>query len=42
VLRTISDRADAAAPVDFKAFLQRVASPYATGILNRFIQAWSL
>lgn len=42
VLRTVSDRADAAAPVDFKAFLQRVASPYATGILNRFIQAWSL
>jgi adenosylhomocysteine nucleosidase len=42
VLRTVSDRADAAAPVDFTAFLRRVASPYATGILNRFVHAWAV
>ncbi|OZI37271.1 5'-methylthioadenosine/S-adenosylhomocysteine nucleosidase [Bordetella genomosp. 10] len=39
VLRTVSDRADAAAPVDFKAFLHEVASFYSAGIIGRFIAA---
>ncbi len=34
VLRTISDRADGTAYVDFSAFLARVASVYAVGILR--------
>jgi adenosylhomocysteine nucleosidase len=37
VIRTISDRADSTASVDFRAFLQRVASVYAVGILRRFL-----
>ncbi|QEI08688.1 5'-methylthioadenosine/adenosylhomocysteine nucleosidase [Pigmentiphaga aceris] len=37
VLRTISDRADSTASVDFRAFLQRVASVYAVGIVRRFL-----
>lgn len=41
VLRTISDRADASAPVDFAAFLHRVASRYASGILQRFIENYT-
>lgn len=39
IVRTVSDRADAAAPVDFMAFLRRVASFYSMGILGRFIAA---
>ncbi|WP_233236429.1 5'-methylthioadenosine/adenosylhomocysteine nucleosidase [Bordetella sp. LUAb4] len=39
VLRTVSDRADGAAPVDFKAFLHEVASFYSAGIIGRFISA---
>jgi len=39
VLRTISDRADASAPVDFTGFLRDVASFYATGILGRLLAA---
>jgi len=35
VIRTISDRADAGADVDFIAFLQRVASRYCAGIFSR-------
>lgn len=38
VLRTVSDRADSTASVDFNAFLLRVASVYAVGILRRFLQ----
>jgi adenosylhomocysteine nucleosidase len=37
VLRTVSDRADSTASVDFRAFLNRVASVYAVGILRRFL-----
>ncbi len=37
VLRTISDRADAAALVDFEAFLREIASVYSAGILGRFM-----
>ena len=37
VLRTVSDRADSTASVDFRAFLERVASVYAVGILRRFL-----
>ncbi|MDY7546991.1 5'-methylthioadenosine/adenosylhomocysteine nucleosidase [Glaciimonas sp. GNP009] len=36
VLRTISDRADASAHVDFGSFLGEVASHYSSGILRRF------
>jgi len=39
VLRTISDRADASAHIDFGKFLSDVASHYSTGILRRFIAA---
>ncbi|ANN76151.1 5'-methylthioadenosine/adenosylhomocysteine nucleosidase [Bordetella flabilis] len=41
ILRTVSDRADAAAPVDFAAFLSRVASRYSNGIVSRFVQAYT-
>jgi adenosylhomocysteine nucleosidase len=41
VLRTVSDRADTAAPVDFAAFLDRVASHYSSGIVSRFVQAYT-
>jgi len=37
VIRTISDRADSTASVDFRAFLQQVASVYAVGVLQRFL-----
>ncbi|CAM3636166.1 5'-methylthioadenosine/adenosylhomocysteine nucleosidase [Bordetella sputigena] len=41
VLRTISDRADAAAPVDFAGFLTHIASHYSSGIVSRFIEAYT-
>jgi adenosylhomocysteine nucleosidase len=41
VLRTVSDRADAAAPVDFAAFLSGVASHYSAGIVSRFVEAYT-
>lgn len=41
VIRTVSDRADAAAPVDFATFLSRVASHYSSGIVGRFVQAYT-
>jgi len=37
-MRTISDRADAEAHVDFSAFVQQVASPYALAIVQQFIR----
>ena len=37
VMRTISDRADATAHVDFSAFVTAVASHYSSGILQRFL-----
>ncbi|WP_223904985.1 5'-methylthioadenosine/adenosylhomocysteine nucleosidase [Rhodoferax lithotrophicus] len=37
-VRTISDRADAHAHVDFSAFVQQVASPCALSIMSRFLQ----
>ncbi|MDP5009303.1 MAG: 5'-methylthioadenosine/adenosylhomocysteine nucleosidase, partial [Glaciimonas sp.] len=39
ILRTISDRADATAHVDFGQFLNEVASHYSTGIVRRFLSA---
>ncbi len=38
-VRTISDRADDSAHVDFAHFVQNVASRYADGIVHRFLQA---
>jgi adenosylhomocysteine nucleosidase len=38
-MRTISDRADAQAHLDFSAFVTQVASPYALAVLGQFIQA---
>jgi adenosylhomocysteine nucleosidase len=38
-LRTISDRADDQAHVDFPAFVREVAGPYALGILRLWLQA---
>lgn len=37
VIRTISDAADDAAPVDFSAFIERVASEYSRGIVRRLL-----
>lgn len=37
-VRTISDRADAKAHVDFAAFVQQVASPYAFAIASQFVK----
>ena len=37
-MRTISDRADAQAHVDFSAFVNQVASPYALAVIRQFIQ----
>jgi len=37
ILRTISDRADANAHIDFNQFLIKVASHYSNGILRRFL-----
>lgn len=42
VFRTISDRADDSAGVDFSAFLKQVASFYSAGILRRFLSAYAL
>jgi len=41
VLRTVSDRADHAATVDFTTFLNRVARVYSAGILRRFLETRS-
>lgn len=37
-MRTISDRADASAHLDFSAFVQQVASPYAFAVLSQFVK----
>lgn len=37
-MRTISDRADADAHMDFSAFVQQVASPYALAIVSQFMR----
>jgi len=37
-MRTISDRADAQAHLDFSAFVTQVASPYALAVLGQFIR----
>jgi adenosylhomocysteine nucleosidase len=37
-VRTISDRADANAHVDFAAFVQQVAGPYALAITGQFVR----
>jgi len=39
VVRTISDTADAAAPVSFAEFLAAIAGTYSSGVLGRFLQA---
>jgi adenosylhomocysteine nucleosidase len=39
VVRTISDRADDAAHVDFPRFLREVASQYSGAILDRLFRA---
>ena len=39
VVRTISDRADDSASLDFSAFLDQVASVYSAGILRRYLEA---
>ncbi|HVL75656.1 MAG TPA: 5'-methylthioadenosine/adenosylhomocysteine nucleosidase, partial [Noviherbaspirillum sp.] len=38
VMRTISDSADEAAPIDFVRFVERIASPYAYGILQGLLK----
>lgn len=38
-MRTISDRADADAHMDFSAFVQQVASPYALAVVSQFMQS---
>lgn len=40
VMRTISDRADGSACVDFNEFLAVAASRYSAGILRRFLLGW--
>ncbi|KAA0890325.1 5'-methylthioadenosine/adenosylhomocysteine nucleosidase [Pusillimonas sp. ANT_WB101] len=42
VFRTISDRADDSAGVNFSAFLAQVASFYSAGILQRFLSTYAL
>jgi adenosylhomocysteine nucleosidase len=37
-MRTLSDRADDSAHVDFAAFLTEVASHYSSGVLKRFLE----
>lgn len=37
-VRTISDRADDEAHMDFSAFVQKVASPYAFAVLSQFVR----
>ena len=39
LMRTISDRADNTAHVDFSSFLRDVASHYSSAILRRFLDA---
>lgn len=39
LMRTVSDRADDAAHVDFSSFLRDVASHYSSAILRRFLDA---
>ncbi len=41
VLRTISDRADNTAAIDFNTFLTQVACFYSSGILSRFLMNYS-
>ncbi len=41
VIRTVSDRADCSAGIDFNAFLKQVASFYSAGILRRFLMSYS-
>jgi len=41
VLRTISDRADSTADIDFNTFLAQVARFYSAGILRRFLMNYS-
>jgi adenosylhomocysteine nucleosidase len=38
VVRTISDRADDAAHVDFPKFLREVASPYSGAVIEALLQ----
>jgi adenosylhomocysteine nucleosidase len=40
-VRTISDRADDAAHVDFPRFVREVASPYAHAIMTAFLELLS-
>jgi adenosylhomocysteine nucleosidase len=42
VVRTISDTADAHAPVSFAEFLTAIAATYSSGILSRFLSLYSL
>jgi adenosylhomocysteine nucleosidase len=37
-VRTVSDRADASAHVDFPAFMEKVASRYAERIVQQFLE----
>lgn len=39
IMRTVSDRADDTAHLDFSAFLRDVASVYSAGVLQRFLEA---
>ncbi|WP_235939105.1 5'-methylthioadenosine/adenosylhomocysteine nucleosidase [Schauerella aestuarii] len=41
VVRTISDRADAQAATDFMRFVNAVASAYASGVLRRYLAAFT-
>ncbi len=38
VVRTISDGANEASPVDFIEFIKHIAAPYAIGIISRFVR----
>lgn len=39
VIRTISDKADHSAPVDFEKFIEKVASHYSSGIMRCFMKS---
>lgn len=41
VIRTISDKADHSAAVDFHSFVKTVASQYSAGILNEYFDELS-
>jgi len=41
-MRTISDRADAQAHLDFSAFVSQVASPYAAAVVSQFMRLLSV